>query len=72
MLGTYSSIDDDQLDAITVCASSEHPGIDIRMLQGYLPCNGYHEQRERIRLFLLRTDPIGSVRQYTNRQLSYM
>ncbi|KAJ7352785.1 hypothetical protein OS493_033846 [Desmophyllum pertusum] len=56
--GTYSSIEDSQLDEIITCASNEHPGIGIRMLQGYLKGNGYRVQRERIRFSLLRTDPL--------------
>lgn len=62
--GTYSSIEDSQLDEIITCASNEHPGIGIRMLQGYLKGNGYRVQRERIRFSLLRTDPIGVVQRW--------
>ena len=63
-LGTYSSIDDNLLDAITLRASNEHPRIGIRIIQGYLKCNGYNVQRDKIRLSLLRTGPIGVVQKW--------
>lgn len=57
-------MDDSQLDEIIVQASNEHPGIGIRMLQGYLTSSGHRVQRERIRLSLLRIDPIGVVQRW--------
>jgi hypothetical protein len=54
-------MDDNELDELTVQASNEHPGIGIRMLKGYLQSKGIRVQRERIRLSLLRVDPIGIV-----------
>ena len=55
----YSTIDDSHLDALVQHASNEHPGIGIRMLKGFLNSQGFRIQRERIRLSLLRIDPIG-------------
>jgi len=57
--GMYSTIDDSHLDALVQHASNEHPGIGIRMLKGFLNSQGFRIQRERIRLSLLRIDPIG-------------
>ena len=62
--GTYSSIDDNQLDQMITMASNEHPGIGIRMLQGFLKSRGHRVQRERLRHSLLRTDPIGVVERW--------
>ena len=63
-LGTYSTMDDDELDELTIQVSNEHPGIGIRMLKGYLQSKGIRVQRERIRLSLLRVDPIGIVQRW--------
>ena len=46
------------------CASNEHPGIGIRMLQGYLKSNEYRVPRERIRFSIRRTDPMGVVQRW--------
>lgn len=64
MLGTYSTIDDNQLDELTRQACDEHPGIGIRILKGFLLSKGFRVQRERIRLSLLRIDPIGIVQRW--------
>ena len=64
MLGTYSTIDDNQLDELTRQACDEHPGIGIRVLKGFLLSKGCRVQRERIRLSLLRIDPIGIVQRW--------
>lgn len=45
-------------------ASSQHPGIGIRMLQGHLRASGHRIQRERIRMSLLRIDPIRVVQRW--------
>ena len=60
----YSTIDDSQLDEPVRDASNEHPGIGIRMLNGYLKNKGFRIQRERIRSSLLRIDPIGLVERW--------
>ena len=57
--GMYSAIDDVQLDELVVSAVNQHPGIGIRMLKGFLQSKGFRIQRERIRMSLLRIDPIG-------------
>ncbi|XP_015751229.1 PREDICTED: uncharacterized protein LOC107331191 [Acropora digitifera] len=62
--GTYSTIDDNQLDELTRQACDEHPGIGIRVLKGFLLSKGCRVQRERIRLSLLRIDPIGIVQRW--------
>ena len=64
MLGTYSTIDDSQLDELTRQACDEHPGIGIRILKGFLLSKGFRVQRERIRRSLLRIDPIGIVQRW--------
>lgn len=71
--GTYSTIDDDHLDELVQIAANQHPGIGIRMLKGYLQSQGFRIQRERIRLSLLRTDPIGLMERWrtTTRRRQY-
>lgn len=71
--GTYSTIDDDHLDELVQIAANQHPGIGIRMLKGYLQSQGFRIQRERIRLSLLRTDPIGLMARWrtTTRRRQY-
>ncbi len=54
----YSDIDDNQLDQLVLDATNQHPGFGIRMLKGYLKGKGHRLQWQRIRLSLLRTDPI--------------
>lgn len=71
--GMYSTIDDDHLDELVQIAANQHPGIGIRMLKGYLQSQGLRIQRERIRLSLLRTDPIGLMERWrtTTRRRQY-
>ncbi|CAH3188561.1 unnamed protein product, partial [Porites lobata] len=71
--GMFSDIEDNQLDELVQIASSQHPGMGIRMLKGYLQSKGFRIQRERIRLSLLRTDPIGIVERWrsTTRRRHY-
>ena len=64
MLGTYSTIDDNQFDELTIQACDEHPGIGMRILKGFLLRKGFRVQRERIRLSLLRIDRIGIVQRW--------
>lgn len=59
LLGTYSQISDDDLDALVRETQQCHPNVGIRMLTGFLKTNGRRIQRERIRQSLLRTDPLG-------------
>ena len=71
--GMFSDIEDNQLDELVQTASSQHPGMGIRMLKGYLQSKGFRIQRERIRLSLLRTDPIGIMERWrsTTRRRHY-
>ena len=55
----YGATDDRQLDELIGSALNPHPGIGMRMVKGYLQSQGLRIQRDRIRLSLLRTDPIG-------------
>ena len=59
-----SSIDDHQLDEMNTVASSQHPGIGMRMLQGNLTASGHCIQHERIRMSLLQIDAIGVVQRW--------
>ena len=69
----YSTIDDDHLGELVQIAANQHPGIGIRMLKGYQQSQGLCIQRERIRLSLLRTDPIGCMERWrtTTRRRQY-
>lgn len=58
-LGTYSDIDDEQLDAVVRQAQTEQPGIGLRLLKGKLQSQGRRVQWDRLPLSLLRTDPVG-------------
>ncbi len=62
----YSDIDDNQLDQLVLDATNQHPGFGIRMLKGYLKGKGHRLQWQRIRLSLLRTDPIGLMERWRN------
>ena len=44
--GSFSSIDDHQLDEMNTVASSQHPGTGMRMLQGNLRASGHCIQRD--------------------------
>ena len=57
--GTYSTIEDNQLDSLIRQAQEQNPNIGLRLAKGFLRSKGHRVQRERIRASLLRTDPIG-------------
>lgn len=64
LLGTYSQISDDDLDALVRETQQCHPNVGIRMLTGFLKTNGHRIQRERIRQSLLWTDPLGVMQRW--------
>lgn len=55
----YSNINDENLDTMVQGIQRQHPGVGLRMLQGYLKSQGIVLQRERVRMALVRTDPSG-------------
>lgn len=57
--GTYSDINDEQLDHLVHEAQREQPGIGLRLLMWKLRSKGIRIQWERLRYSLLRTDPTG-------------
>ena len=63
-LGTYSNISDDHLDNLVRQAQSEHNGIGLRLLMGYVQSQGYRVQWKRVRQLLLRTDPTGAYQRW--------
>ena len=52
------------VNSLEIEACDEHRGIGIRVLEGFLLSKGCRVQRERIRLSLLRIDPIGIVQRW--------
>ena len=42
--GMFSDIEDNRLDELVQTASSQHPGMGIRMLKGYLQSKGFRIQ----------------------------
>ncbi|KAK3732013.1 hypothetical protein QZH41_016884, partial [Actinostola sp. cb2023] len=62
--GTFSSLNDQELDDIVMSAQQQNPNIGIRMVKGLLQSNGHRVQRERIRQSLLRTDPGGAMQRW--------
>ena len=62
--GTFSDINDNQLDELVRQVSNDHPNFGIRMIKGYLQSKGWRVQRDRIRSSLLRTDPIGLMQRW--------
>ncbi|KAK3702167.1 hypothetical protein QZH41_015074 [Actinostola sp. cb2023] len=62
--GTYSKINDGDLDGLVTSAQQSHPNIGIRIMKGFLKSKGHRVQRERIRQSLLRTDPLGMMQRF--------
>ena len=60
-VGTYSQINDDQLDDLVREAQSLNPNTGIRLTKGFLVAKGHRVQLHRIRDALMRTDPVGIV-----------
>lgn len=63
--GTYSEIDDDELDNLVREAQQQNPNIGIRLTKGFLQSKGYRVQLLRIRNSLLRTDPVGIMERWS-------
>ncbi|XP_028397381.1 uncharacterized protein LOC114521162 [Dendronephthya gigantea] len=62
--GTYSDVNDNELNILVMSAQRENANIGIRMLKGFLYSKGHRVQRERIRQSLLRTDPSGAAQRW--------
>ena len=63
--GSYSTIEDYQLDSLIQQAQDQNPHIGIRLAKGFLRSKGHRVQRERIQASLLRTDPIGLMERWS-------
>ena len=63
--GTYSVIDDAQLDNLVREAQQLNPNCGIRIMRGFLRSRGHRVQHIRIREALLRTDPVGLMQRWS-------